>query len=151
MSQNSYKKLDSLFEKITENQRRGIESIQLTKQLIKSKKIIKHLQNALNKNNEQIDKTELHKNKIQDYKNFCKLITKDISLDGSINIEDLDSTFEIDINKKEGYQNKAYSFLNYVILNKYELPIKNANTSCLTKIENSETYITYVSINRIGE
>jgi len=146
MYQNINKQLDTLFIKITENQRKGIESIQLTKQLIKSKKTIKHLQNLLDKSNEKVDKVELHKYKVQDHKNFCKLITKDISLDGSVHIEDLNSTYEIDVNKKEEYQNKAYSFLDYVIMNKYQLSLKNANTSRVIKVENSETYITYVSI-----
>jgi len=143
---NTSKKLEYLFLKITENQRNGTESIQLARQLIKSQKTIKHLQDMLNKTNEKVEKVGLHKYKIQDYKNFCKLINRDITLDGSVNISDLDSTYEIDINKKECYKNKTYSFLDYIIFNKHQLCFKNANTSRVVKKENAETYITYVSI-----
>lgn len=143
---NTTKMLENLFLKITENQRNGTESIQLARQLIKSQKTIKHLQDILNKTNQDVEKVELHKYKVQDYKNFSKLIIRDIKLDGSVNINDLDSTYEINVDKKDCYKNKAYSFLDYVLFNKYQLCFKNANTSRVIKKENAETYITYVSI-----
>jgi len=133
-------------DKITENQRNGTESIQITKKLIKSKKTIKHLQKLLDKSNEQANKMEQHKYIVKDHKNFCKLITRNLVLDGSTSINDLDSTYEIDINESEQYKNKTYSFLDYIVSNKYQLSLKNASTSRVIKIENAETYINYVSI-----
>jgi len=143
---NITKNIQSLFLKITENQRNGTESIQITKKLIKSKKTIKHLQKLLDKSNEQANKMEQHKYIVKDHKNFCKLITRNLVLDGSTSINDLDSTYEIDINESEQYKNKTYSFLDYIVSNKYQLSLKNASTSRVIKIENAETYINYVSI-----
>ena len=136
----------NLFIKITENERDGIESIQYTRQLIKSKKTIKHLQELLNKANEQINKLSVHKANIRNHKNFCELINENLSLDGSFATNDLDSSYSIDMNELISYKNKAYSFLDYINYNKYNMALKKANTSKVIKIEKAGTYISYVSI-----
>ena len=143
---NITKKLENLFLRITETQREGIESIQYARKLIKSKKTIKHLQELLNKANEQTNKLSVHKSNIRNHKNFCNLISENLFLDGSFEAADLDSTFNIDMNELTSYKNKAYSFLDYINYNKYQMSLKKANTSKVIKIEKAGTYISYVSI-----
>jgi len=140
------REFEVLFTKITEQQRNGVKSIQLTRQLIKSKKKIGYLNNLLGKANQKIENVNIHKYMMQDYKNFAKLIMGNNVLDGSVGIKDLDSTYELDVDIMQKYKNKSYSFLDYVVNNKYKLSLKNASTSRVEKKENAETYIAYVSI-----
>ena len=143
---NIIKELERLFFHITENQRESVENIQLAKQLIKSQKTIKHLQTLLENANEQNNNVSLQKANIRNYKNFCELVVPNIMLDGSINVNDLDSSYGINISERVSYKNKAYSFLDYIVFNKYSISFKNANTSRIVKKENAGTYISYVSI-----
>ena len=143
---NTIKELEHLFLNTTENQRESVENIQLAKQLIKSQKTIKHLQSLLDNANEQNNNVSLQKANIRNYKNFCELVVPNIILDGSIDVSDLDSSCEINISEKVNYKNKAYSFLDYIVYNKYSISFKNANTSRIVKKENAGTYISYVSI-----
>lgn len=143
---NSTNKLEKLFLKITQSQREGTESIQLTRQMIKSKRIIKHLESLLEKFNVQVDKIARHQEKIINHKNFSELIIGNLVLDGTVEINDLSSKYMLQIDETESYKNKLYSFMDYIPNNKYSLSLKKANTSKVIKIENAGTYISYVSM-----
>lgn len=140
------KEFSKLFYEATVRQRAGVENVALTRSSIKCEKKIEYLQKLLDRANERIEKADSHKYIVRNHKNFAKLLMGNATLDGSISIQDLDSTYELNINIEQKYRNKAYSFLDYIVFKKYKLSLKNASTSRVAKIENAETYIAYVSI-----